>query len=54
MEGKQAEGQVSFRRNHSSMDHVITLKIITEEYHNNKYDIFYCFVYFRKYFDTMP
>jgi len=34
------------------MDHLVTLKIIVEKYHNNKTNIFCCFIEFRKYFDT--
>ena len=54
MEGKQAKGQASFRRNHSTTDHLVTLRIIAEECRNNKSDLFCCFVDFRKSFDTMP
>ena len=54
MEGKWDTVQAGFRRHHSTMDHLITLRIIAEECHNNKCDLFCCFVDFRKYFDTMP
>ena len=54
MEGKRAKGQAGFRRNHSTTDHLLTLRIIAKEFHNNKFDLFYCFVYFRKAFDTVP
>ena len=54
MEGKRAKGQANFRRNHSTMDHLVTLRIIAEECCNNKSDLFCCFVDFRKSFDTMP
>ena len=43
-----------FRRNHSTMDHLVTVRIIADEYRNNKSDIFCCFVDFRKAFDTVP
>ena len=54
MEGKKAKGQASFRRNHSTMNYLVTLRFIAEECHNNKSNLFCCFVDFRKYFDTMP
>ena len=54
MEGKTTKGQAGFRRNHSTTKHLATLRIIAEECHNNKSNIFFCFVYFRKAFDTVP
>ena len=54
MEGKRAKGQAGFRRNHSTTDHLVTLRIIAKECCNNKSDIFCCFVDFRKAFDTVP
>ena len=54
MEGKQAQGQASFRRNKSTIDHLLTLRIIAEECRNNKSNLFCCFVDFRKAFDTVP
>jgi hypothetical protein len=38
---------------HSTMDHLVTLRIIVEEYHNNKTNLLCCFVDFRKAFDTI-
>jgi len=52
--GKSAKGQVEHMRYHSILDHLVTLRIIAEEYHNNKIDMFYCFFYFRKTFDIIP
>ena len=54
MEGKLAKGQASFRRNHSTTDHLLTLRIIAEQCRNNKSGLFCCFVYFRKYFGIVP
>ena len=48
MEGKWAKEQVCFRRHYSTMDHLITHRIIAMECRNNKYGIFCCFVDFRK------
>ena len=53
-EGKTAKGKAIFRRHHSTIDHMVTLIIITEECHNSKVDLFYFFVEFRKYFETVP
>ena len=53
MEGKWAKDQAGFRRKHSTMDHLFTLRIIAEECCNNKSDMFCCFVDFIKAFDTM-
>ena len=36
------------------MNHLVTLRIIAKKCHNNKYDLFCCFVDFRKYFDIVP
>jgi hypothetical protein len=39
---------------HSTLDHLVTFRIITEECRNDKTDLICCFIDFRKYFDTMP
>lgn len=49
-EGRRAKGQTSFRRHHSTNDHLI----IAEECCDHKSDLFCCFVDFRKAFDTVP
>jgi hypothetical protein len=36
------------------VDHLVTFRIIAEEFHNTKTNIFCCFVDFRKSFDTVP
>ena len=54
MEGKWAKGQAGFRRHHSTKDHLVTLRIIEEECHNKKFDLFCCFVDFIKAFETIP
>jgi hypothetical protein len=36
------------------MDHLVTLRIIAEEFCNTKTNILCCFVDFRKAFDTVP
>ena len=53
-EGKRAKCQVGFRRQHSTTDHLITLRIIVEECRNDKSNLFCFFVEFRKAFDTVP
>lgn len=52
--GKRVKGKASYRRYHSIMDHLVTLRIIAKECHNNKTNTFYCFIDFRKAFDTIP
>ena len=53
MEGKIAKGQIDFRRNHSTIDHLITFRMMEKECRNNNYELFCCFVYFQKSFDTV-
>jgi hypothetical protein len=52
--GKRAKGQTGFRRYHSTVDHLVTFRIITKEFRNTKTNIFCCFVDFRKAFDMVP
>jgi hypothetical protein len=52
--GKRAKGQARFRSYHSTVDHLVMLRIIVEECHNNKTNLLCCFIDFRKYFDTVP
>ena len=51
---KRAKGHTRFRRYHSTVDHLVTFRIIVEEFHNSKTNIFGCFVDFRKAFDMVP
>ena len=53
-EGNRAKGQAGFRRQHSKTNHLVTLRIILEECHNYKSNLFCCFVEFREAFDTVP
>lgn len=53
-EGMRAKVQACFRRHHSTIDHLITLRIIAEECCDHKSDLFCCFVDFRKAFDMVP
>jgi len=52
--GKRAKGKSRFRRHKLIVDHLVTPGIVVEECCNNKIDLFYCFVDFRKAFDTIP
>jgi hypothetical protein len=52
--GKRAKGQAGFRGYHSTVDHLVTFRIIAEECHNDKIDLLCCFIDFRKYFDIVP
>ena len=51
---KRAKGQARFRRYHSTVDHIVTFRIITEEFCNTKTNLFCCFVDFRKDFEMVP
>jgi hypothetical protein len=51
--GKRDKGHAMFRRYHSTVDHLITFRIIAEEFHNTKTNIFCYFVDFRKSFDMV-
>jgi hypothetical protein len=52
--GKRGKCQVGFRRYHSTVDHLVTFRIIVEEFHNTKTNLFCFFVDFRKTFDMVP
>ena len=51
---KISKVQVGFRRYHSIVDHIFTSRIISEEFHNTKTNLFSFFVDFRKAFDMIP
>lgn len=52
-QGKRVKGQVIFRSYHSTLYHLITLRIIAEECHNNKTNIL-CFLFeYMKDFDIV-
>jgi hypothetical protein len=51
---RRAKVQAGFKRYHSTVDDLVTFRIIAEEFCNNKTNIFCCFVDFRKYFDMVP
>jgi hypothetical protein len=42
--GKRVKGHARFRRYHSIVDHLVTFRIIAEEFHNTKTNIFCYFV----------
>ena len=52
--GKRPKGQAEFRIYHSTVDHLVTFRIIAEEFYNTKTNLFCCFVDFRKDFDMVP
>ena len=51
---KKSKGQAGFKGYHSTMDHLIILRIIAEERQNNKTNLLCCFIDFRKAFDIVP
>jgi hypothetical protein len=50
---KRDKGHTGFRRYHSSVNHLVTLRIIVEECHNNKTKLTCCFIDFNKSFDIV-
>jgi hypothetical protein len=52
--GKRDKGQARFRIYISIVDHIVTVRIIAEEFCNTKTNLFCCFVDFRKSFDMVP
>ena len=52
--GKRAKGQAGFMRYHSTVNPIVTFRIITDEFLNTKTNLFCCFVDFRKDFDMVP
>jgi hypothetical protein len=52
--GKRAKDHVHFRCYPSTVDHLVMLRIVAEERHNNKTNLLCCFVDFRKSFDIVP
>ena len=51
---KRALGQAKFRPKHSTMDHLVTLKVIMEESRLHGITLYCCFVDFKKAFDIVP
>ena len=52
--GKRAKGQDGFQRHHSTINPLVTLRVIVEEFGNSKFNIFCFFVDFRKAFEIVP
>ena len=51
---KRAKGQAGFRAHHSTVDHLITLRVTMEESRRQGKPLYMCFVDFKKAFDTVP
>ena len=52
--GLSAFGQAGFGTDHSTHDHILTLRGIIEEAKHRRQRVYCCFVDFRKAFDTVP
>lgn len=52
--GIRARGQVGFKEDYQTMDHIFTLRAIIEEAKHRSSKIYCCFVDFHKAFDTVP
>jgi hypothetical protein len=46
--------EIKARTSYSTVDHLVTFRTISLEFHNTKINLFLCFVDIRKYFDTVP
>ena len=51
---KRARGQAGFRAQHSTTDHLITLRVLFDEARRTGNTLYCCFVDFKKAFDTIP
>lgn len=52
--GIRDKEKYGFKRHHLTIDHLVTLRIIAEEYRNSKVDLLCYFLDFRKAFDIVP
>ena len=50
---KRAYGQANFRKHHSTIDHLVTLRALTEESHLRGNNSNCCFVQFKKSFNKL-
>lgn len=53
-QGQRALGQAGFQRQHSTIDHIFTLRVVIEEARSRRQKVCACFVNFKKDFDTIP
>jgi hypothetical protein len=53
-QNKRALGQAGFRPKHSTVDHLVTLRVIMKESRLQGKTLYCCFVDFKKAFDTIP
>ena len=51
---KRARGQAGFRAQHTTTDHLITLRVLFDEARRTGNTLYCCFVDFKKAFDTIP
>ena len=51
---KRAKGQAGFRAKHSTIDHLVILRVIMEESRRQGKLLFMCYMDFKKAFDTAP
>ncbi|MCO5612488.1 hypothetical protein L7F22_066756 [Adiantum nelumboides] len=52
--GKRAHGQANFRKDHSTIDHLVTLRVLMEESRLKGKGLYCFFVDFKKAFDMVP
>ena len=49
-----SHGQAGFRKHHSTIDHLVTLRVLMEESRLRSKGLYCCFVDFKKAFDMVP
>ena len=52
--GKRDKGQATFMSYHSTLDHLAMLNITVDEFCNNKINVIFFFIVYRKSFDIVP
>ncbi|MCO5565063.1 hypothetical protein L7F22_018734 [Adiantum nelumboides] len=52
--GKRTHGQAGFRKDHSTINHLVTLRVLMEESRLKGKGLYCCFVDFKKAFDMVP
>ena len=52
--GKRVYGQVSFRKHHNTINHLVIRRVLKQESRLRGKGLYCCFVHFKKAFDVVP